>query len=161
MMDLLIAYQFQTVSSMCAEMVNRAVCNSLDQIAQFQQYWDDTLEGNSAQRRHLKFIPDGMKYMPPRTAWLTSRTCSMSGLPGLCASRSACRQRPSFVRSTGPPRSLPRRPPQKGLVPYDAMGQEPHQLLSVVYMRQPDVEFSWDQEEDIDPLCRLRSTRST
>ncbi len=30
---------------------------TVEQIAEFQQYWDDLMEGNTAQRRHAKFVP--------------------------------------------------------------------------------------------------------
>jgi hypothetical protein len=34
-----------------------------DQIALYQAYWDDLMEGNLAQRRHAKFVPAGVKVM--------------------------------------------------------------------------------------------------
>lgn len=40
---------------------------SMDQIKEFQEYWDLMLEGDTAQRRHAKFIPGDMKYQPTKT----------------------------------------------------------------------------------------------
>jgi len=39
-----------------------------DQIRQFQAYWDSLLEGNSAERRHAKFVPGGVAktFIPTR-----------------------------------------------------------------------------------------------
>src|SRR5690606_20846326 len=39
---------------------------SLDQIKSFQVYWDTMLEGDTAQRRHMKFIPHGLEYYPTK-----------------------------------------------------------------------------------------------
>jgi hypothetical protein len=33
-----------------------------DQIRMFQDYWDSLLEGNTEQRRHARFVPDGVTY---------------------------------------------------------------------------------------------------
>jgi SPP1 gp7 family putative phage head morphogenesis protein len=33
-----------------------------DQVKQFQLFWDDMLQGNLAQRRHMKFVPGGLAY---------------------------------------------------------------------------------------------------
>jgi len=39
--------------------------NTPEQIAQYQLYWDDIMEGNLAQRRHLRFIPGGITFTKP------------------------------------------------------------------------------------------------
>lgn len=41
------------------------------QIAEFQTYWDSMLEGNTAERRHAKFIPGGLTFQQTREPMLT------------------------------------------------------------------------------------------
>jgi SPP1 gp7 family putative phage head morphogenesis protein len=43
---------------------------SVDQIKAFQDYWDSILEGNSAQKRHAKFVPGEMKFQGTKDAML-------------------------------------------------------------------------------------------
>jgi hypothetical protein len=39
---------------------------TMEQIAEFQDYWDTILTGNSAERRHAKFVPSDFRYQPMR-----------------------------------------------------------------------------------------------
>jgi PAS domain-containing protein len=39
---------------------------TMDQIAQFQSYWDTILTGNIAERRHARFVPADFRYQPMR-----------------------------------------------------------------------------------------------
>ena len=39
---------------------------SVNQVREFQEYWDAIIEGNAAQRRKLKFIPHGVGYIPTK-----------------------------------------------------------------------------------------------
>jgi hypothetical protein len=39
---------------------------TMDQIAQFQTYWDTILAGNTAERRHARFVPAGFHYQATR-----------------------------------------------------------------------------------------------
>jgi len=39
---------------------------TMEQIGQFQEYWDTILAGNSAERRHAKFVPADFRYQPMR-----------------------------------------------------------------------------------------------
>jgi hypothetical protein len=56
---------------------------TMDQIAQFQEYWDTILSGNTAERRHTKFVPADFRYQPMRDAplkddfdeWLARVVC--------------------------------------------------------------------------------------
>lgn len=62
-----------------------------DQISAFQRYWDTILEGNTAQRRHLKFVPGGMTPIFTRDPmlkdeydeWLARVICYCFSLPPL------------------------------------------------------------------------------
>ena len=39
---------------------------TMEQIGQFQEYWDTILAGNTAERRHAKFVPADFRYQPMR-----------------------------------------------------------------------------------------------
>lgn len=41
-----------------------------DQVAQFQMYWDSIMEGDTASRRHAKFVPGGMNISETKTVEL-------------------------------------------------------------------------------------------
>lgn len=56
---------------------------TMEQIGEFQTYWDTILTGNSAERRHAKFVPADFRYQPMRDAplkdefdeWLARVVC--------------------------------------------------------------------------------------
>jgi Phage portal protein len=60
-----------------------------EQIAKFQGWFDALLEGNLAARRHMKFVPEGMKLMPTKEPelwakfdeWLARVVCFAFSLP--------------------------------------------------------------------------------
>ncbi len=41
---------------------------TMQQIGEFQEYWDTVLSGNTAERRHARFVPAEFKYQPMRDA---------------------------------------------------------------------------------------------
>jgi PAS domain-containing protein len=53
--------QYYTEGNVPEAMIGVPETWSPDQIRQFQEYWDSLLEGNTAARRHAKFVPAGMK----------------------------------------------------------------------------------------------------
>lgn len=64
---------------------------SLDQVQEFQTYWDGLMTGNLSRRRRLKFVPSGFEYIPSKKPedmaferfelWLMDKTCSVFGVP--------------------------------------------------------------------------------
>ena len=64
---------------------------SLDQIREFQTYWDGLMTGNLGIRRRMRFVPPGFEYIPSKKAedmsfekfelWLLQKTCSVFGVP--------------------------------------------------------------------------------
>ncbi|HTZ79042.1 MAG TPA: phage portal protein [Stellaceae bacterium] len=52
--------QYYTEGNVPEAMIGVPESWSPDQIRQFQDYWDALLEGNTAARRHAKFVPGGM-----------------------------------------------------------------------------------------------------
>lgn len=64
---------------------------SLEQIREFQTYWDGLMTGNLGIRRRMRFVPPGFEYIPSKKAedmsfekfelWLLQKTCSVFGVP--------------------------------------------------------------------------------
>ena len=67
--------------------IPRDIASSRDQLTEWQNAWDAMLSGDPRFQRRLKFLPEGMKYQPTRTAedmtferferWLLQNTCAV------------------------------------------------------------------------------------
>lgn len=81
--------QYYTEGNIPEAIANVPETWTLDQIIRFQEYWDAVLEGNTAQRRHMKFIPGGVKYTPTKEPdlkaefdeWIARVVCYAFSLP--------------------------------------------------------------------------------
>lgn len=124
-----------------------------DQIAQVQVWFDSMLEGNTAQRRHAKFIPGGSKLGIHETKaaalkddydeWLARIVCyaySIAPTPFIKA----------MNRSTGDTSADAAK--DEGLIPL--MSYVADLMTDVVqrWFNAPDLCFDWKREEDSDPL---------
>lgn len=121
-----------------------------DQIKQFQMYWDSLLEGNTAQRRHAKFVPGQLKIQMTKDAalkdnfdeWLARVVCfafSISPQPFVAQVNRATAetaQEQSLLEGLEPIKNW-----VKGVV--DATLVKGHGVT--------DLEFSWVDEKEIDP----------
>lgn len=122
-----------------------------DQIRQFQLYWDSILSGNTAERRHAKFIPGGMTYIPTKPPelfgaaeeWLARVCCyafSMSPQPFTQANNRATAE---TAKQTAD---------EEGIAPTAAWVKGLMDLIIHRFFGYTDLEFLWTQEEDNDPL---------
>lgn len=122
-----------------------------DQIAQFQMYWDTLLEGDTAARRHLKFIPDGVNYKETKAPplkddydeWLARVICfafSIEPTPFV-------KQQNRATAQTAREQSL-----QEGLAPIMQWVNTLCDSIVVRYFKAPDLEFTWQEEESQSPL---------
>ena len=123
-----------------------------DQIRQFQGYWDSLHEGNTAQRRHAKFVPGGVAktFIPTREPalkdpfdeWLARVVCyafSVSPQPFV-------QQLNRATSETAQDAAL-----AEGLLPLKAWVK---QLCDRVIAREfaaPDLEFAWSDDAPSDP----------
>ena len=123
-----------------------------DQIRQFQGYWDSLHEGNTAQRRHAKFVPGGVAktFIPTREPalkdpfdeWLARVVCyafSVSPQPFV-------QQLNRATAETAQDTAL-----AEGLLPLKAWVK---QLCDRVIAREfaaPDLEFAWRDDAPSDP----------
>lgn len=123
---------------------------NVDQIAAYQKYWDNLLEGNTAMRRHLKFIPDGTKYYPTKEdalkdvfdEWLARVCCYAFSLP------------PSpFVRdqNRATSESAHAAALEEGLLPLMTWIKDLIDLCLWKYWGYQDLEFKWKDDEPVDP----------
>jgi hypothetical protein len=133
-----------------------------DQIAQFQAYWDMLISDDLAERRKLRFIPDGVKYVPTKDAvlkdefdeWLARIVCfafSIAPTPFIKSNNRATAQ-------TAHEQSI-----TEGIIPLqnwiksliDSIIQRPD------LMGAADLHFMWDEEEATDPQVQsqIQDTR--
>jgi hypothetical protein len=123
---------------------------TLDQIRQFQDYFDALMSGNSARRRRVKFMPSGFELRETRQPplkdqydeWLARVICYAFSIP------------PSpFVaqvnRATS--ESMRMQATQEGLVPLKAYVKSVLDQIVQVCLKQPDLEFAWIGDDAIDP----------
>jgi len=121
-----------------------------EQIAQFQTYWDAMLEGNSAARRHAKFVPGNLKVLPIRTGedtlkgdfdeWLIRIMCyafSLSPMPFL---RMVNRATASTQQETAV---------AEGLLPLMNYLRDEFTAIINVQLGEADLQFRWNVQTEI------------
>jgi len=130
-----------------------------DQINAFQRYWDNMLEGNTASRRHAKFVPGGIAktYIPTKEAelknvfdeWLARVAC-------YCFSISPAPFVSNLNRATA--QSLKDASLEEGLMPIQLWIKELCDYVIRVVFKNNDVEFSWQEDEDADAATQATIT---
>lgn len=126
-----------------------------EQIRQFQEYWDSLLEGNTASRRHLKFIPDGVTYRPTKEAalkdeydeWLARVVCFAFSIEPTPFVRQTNRSTAETARN----QSL-----AEGLAPLKRWVKSLIDLIIWRYFSAADIEFDWIDDDALDPLTQAR-----
>jgi len=124
-----------------------------DQIKQFQAYWDSLLEGNMAQRRHMKFVPGDIakNYVPTRETvlkdemdeWLARIVCfafSISPTPFI----------KQVNRATAD--SSLQQAKEEGITPLLTYIKNLIDAIVAKYFQAPDLEFTWVDDEQVDQL---------
>ena len=122
-----------------------------DQIAQFQAYWDDINSGDLAERRHLKFIPDGLNFKETKAPplkdeydeWLARVICfafSVAPTPFI-------KQQNRATAESAHDAAL-----EEGLAPIMQWVKGLIDYIVIKYFNAPDIEFAWSEEESLDPL---------
>jgi len=123
-----------------------------DQIRQFQFYWDSLHEGNTAQRRHAKFVPGGVAktFIPTREPalkdpfdeWLARIVCyafSVSPQPFV-------QQLNRATAETAQDAAL-----AEGLLPLKAWVKQLCDLVIAREFAAADLEFAWSDDAPSDP----------
>lgn len=122
-----------------------------ENIKQFQSWWDSLIEGNTAQRRHAKFVPGGVSIHEVRPNGLKDEMDDW--LARLCCFAFSISPQ-AFVRDNN------RATAETGKDNADEEGVQPiklwiQNLLNRIIATQfgaPDLVFSWKQSEEVDAL---------
>lgn len=121
------------------------------QIAEFQGYWDDLIEGDLAEQRKAKFVPGGMSITQMKEAllkdpfdeWLARVVCFAFSIP------------PSpFVKdmNRATSESAKEAATEEGLFPLMKWVKDVIDLVIWKYFGYRDLEFQWQEEDATDPL---------
>lgn len=127
---------------------------TVEQIKQFQTYWDSLVEGNPAFKRHAKFVPGGMEYQPTRSGdglkdqydeWLARVICfafSISPQPFVEMMNRATAETAQETAVAD------------GLSPLMNWVKSTMDLIIHRYFKRDDIEFSWQNDEELDPKSK-------
>lgn len=126
-----------------------------DQISQFQKYWDSLLEGNTAARRHAKFVPGGLKFQETKTGvakdefdeWLARVVCfafSISPQP-------FTKQMNRATAETAQEAAI-----NEGLAPVMQWIQTLVNVLINKFLGFPDLGFFWEEEDAMQPEIQAK-----
>lgn len=129
---------------------------SVDQIKQFQDYWDSLLSGDLANRRHMKFVPGGLKFQPLKEPdlkaeydeWLARIICFAFSLPPTPFIKQMNRSTAEAAQETAL---------QEGLAPIKQWVKELLDYILAKYLKAPELEFVWQAGEvEQDPLTQAQ-----
>lgn len=126
-----------------------------DQIKQFQDYFDSLLEGNTAARRHAKFIPAGIKMMETKSMalkdeydeWLARIVCYAFSIEPTAFVKTQNRATAETARE----QAL-----SEGLAPLMGWTTNLMNLIIFKWFGLTDVEFQWSIEKSVDPLVQAQ-----
>lgn len=123
---------------------------SSNQIAEYQAYWDDMMEGDTAARRHAKFVPDGMKYWATKTEilkdpfdeWLARVICFAFSIPSSPFVKDMNRATSESAKEAAA---------EEGLQPLMIWIKDLIDSTLWKYKGYTDLEFKWQDEAATDP----------
>lgn len=126
-----------------------------DHIKQFQEYWDSILEGNTAARRHAKFVPGGLNVHFTKEAllkdaydeWLARIICFAFSI----SPQALVAQMNRATAETAHAQAL-----QEGLQPIMLWVKNLMNMLVWKYFGWKDIEFRWQEEEELAPLAQMQ-----
>jgi hypothetical protein len=129
---------------------------TLDQIKQFQDYFDALMAGNLSRRRMLKFMPSDFKLQEGRQPplkdqydeWLARVICYAFSVPVSPFVGTVNRATAETLRLQAT---------QEGLAPMRAWIKDALDRVVHVYLGQPDLEFAWARDDVVDPLQQAQT----
>jgi hypothetical protein len=124
---------------------------TVDQIRQFQDYFDALMSGNLARRRMVKFMPAEFKLTETRQPplkdlydeWLARVICYAFSVPASAFVTQVNRATSETLRTQAT---------QEGLTPLKAWVKAALDRMIGLCFRAPDLEFAWVGDDAIDPL---------
>ena len=129
---------------------------TVDQIRQFQDYFDALMSGNSARRRMMKFMPSEFRLIEARQPplkdqydeWLARVICYAFSVPASAFVSQVNRATSETLRMQAT---------QEGLVPLKAWVKSALDHVIQLYLGQPDLEFIWVGDDAVDPLQQAQT----
>jgi len=123
---------------------------TVDQIKEFQLWWDSILSGQTGERRKVRFIPGGMKPHFTKEAilkdemdeWLARVVCFCFSVPPTPFVKQVNRA----TAATAAESAL-----QEGLIPLLKWVKDLMDFLIFTYFGYLDLEFAWKTEVDVEP----------
>ncbi|HXT06166.1 MAG TPA: phage portal protein [Roseiarcus sp.] len=124
---------------------------TVDQVRQFQDYFDALMSGNLARRRMVKFMPAEFKLTETRQPplkdlydeWLARLICYAFSVPASAFVTQVNRATSQTLRTQAA---------QEGLVPLKAWVKRTLDRVIGLSFGEPDLEFCWVGDDAIDPL---------
>jgi len=129
---------------------------TVDQIRQFQDYFDALMSGNSARRRMTKFMPADFRLIEARQPplkdqydeWLARVICYAFSVPASAFVGQVNRATSETLRLQAT---------QEGLVPLKAWIKAALDHVIQVCLGEPDLEFVWVGDDAVDPLQQAQT----
>jgi phage portal protein BeeE len=129
---------------------------TVDQIRQFQDYFDALMSGNLARRRMIKFMPADFKLTETRQPplkdqydeWLSRVICYAFSVPASAFVTQMNRATSETLRTQAA---------QEGLVPLKAWVKTTLDRVIADCLEEPDLEFSWVGDDAVDPLQQAQT----
>ncbi|HEX3973199.1 MAG TPA: phage portal protein, partial [Stellaceae bacterium] len=125
-----------------------------DQIRQFQAYWDSLNAGDTAERRHAKFVPGGVAktFVPVREPamkdafdeWLARIVCYVFSVPPSAFTGQVNRATADTAQDVAL---------SEGMAPLQLWVKHIVDGVLAEDFASPDLEFAWDQDKDTDPAA--------
>lgn len=147
--------QYYTEGNVPEALIGVPATWTVEQIKAFQAHWDMLVEGNTAARRHAKFVPGDMKYQPTRDVvlkdmydeWLARVVCFAFSLSPLAFVNMMNRSVGETAQETAQ---------AEGLTPLMNWVKSMIDFVVANYFGYPDIEFQWVNQDELDPEARAR-----
>lgn len=142
--------QYYTEGNVPEAIIGVPVEWNVDQIAAFQKYWDSMLEGDTAERRHAKFVPGGLSYTPTRDPKLKDEYDDWLARI-ICYAFSVSPQALIKEMNRATAESAMKQAQSEGLMPIMNWVRSLINFLVWKYFGYTDLEFKWAEEDSQSP----------
>lgn len=148
--------QFYTEGSVPEAIVGVPESWNMETLKQFQDWWDSIMTGNTASRRHMKFVPlDPSKIAFPKQdalkdqfdEWLARLVCFAFSISPTALVKETNRATAESVQEAAK---------KEGLIPLLNWLKQFLDFLIQKKYGQPDLEFNWTFTKDLDPLVQAQ-----
>jgi PAS domain-containing protein len=147
--------QFYTEGNIPEALISVPESWNPDQIAQFQNYWDSLLEGDTAARRHAKFVPNGTNPIFTKEGtlkdeydeWIARIVCfafSVNPTPFI-------KQQNRATADNAQSQAI-----QEGLLPQMKWVKGVMDLILAKWWKRPDLQFTWGEEAELNALDQAK-----